>query len=255
MKWTLFLCVVWLAFKLRRHFAVKRGAQRIGDRMKVLQQTSSEYEPADPAQFPFLDLEWYELSAAALQDSGFRFIEDKANVGHNQRNPNATTFIRVLFSADGSTLAGLYHYKNRAVRPSSSAALSDARVADFETEMSDGHFIITSNASPRAKFDYGPRIHDQRFPISVPIDLHHVHAQRVAEYIAANSDAAPCALRTAEDGNAMSQRLQRVKGEHRQRMQVPITEAELKRFDDGRYPDTAAQLARAIEKSAPKQRS
>src|SRR6185295_7636409 len=103
-----------------------------------------------------------------------------------------------------------------------SSDLSDTRIADFVTEMSDGHFFITSNASPRAKFDYGPRIHDQRYPISVPIDLHHVHAQRIAEYIAANPGAVPCVLRTADDGNAMSQRLQRLKGEYRRGMQVPI---------------------------------
>lgn len=180
------------------------AAHRILDHLAAVYQPTHQYVPADPKDFRHLDLKWYDRTASAFEARGFRRfgdIEDKTitNAPNTVLRP---TFMRAMVSRDGTVTTAMYdpRLKGLVLRLLLWVfrKLPD-KVADFETECSDGSFIATSNASAAAHITLPPTIHVAWLPMSTdPLAVYAAHTARVQAHLAAHPGVTPVVIDSPE---------------------------------------------------------
>jgi hypothetical protein len=208
--------------------------------------------PADESQFDHLDLNGYRTFQAALESEGFLALGNVEilEVSQSPTTLIARTMIRCMISGDGTTYAGYYQVRPRIwrrlkllVRGLINLRLIAAPLnfitgmltrhcLEFETELNDGRFLITSNAEAAARIT-GPRsIESNIRPYSTPTAaLLQAHQRRLGELVA-ETNAKPLILRTYADVEGMQKRQNAQKIAHRATVQW-VTYAELERMSGG----------------------
>lgn len=233
-----------------RQDSVDRAATAIEHATESLKDTSREYARAHAEYYRNLDIAWYDRTAEALQSAGFKRFDDIEDVKHNQERPNTRSFIRVLLSLDGSTMASLFHYVDTS--PAARyASLNDVRVACLETEFSDGSFVATTNGPPEADFEYGPMIETRFVRTADVLRLRRAHDAHVREYRRVFAKLRPISLWTMDDILASQARLQKIKGEYRQGMGIPATEDELNNASQHRFREAARVVSEELRSRFP----
>ncbi len=170
-----------------------------------------EYRIAEPSEFPELDHEFYDRVRSWLEAQGFRFLGDRENVTLSRVAPDSRTFVRSLLSADGTIFGGAHHMKNRRAKN----LPADIRTVEFETELSDGTFVATSNSPARTL--PVPSIEIERLAAESPPDeLLRIHRERLAQVFEARPYLAATRLQTMDDVIAFQRRMQAVKAKHKQ---------------------------------------
>lgn len=180
------------------------AAQRILSHLAAVYQPTHEYVPADPKAFRHLDVRWYDRTAEVLEARGFRRfadLEDKTitNAPNTVLRP---TFLRAMVSRDGTVTGALYDPRLRGLVFRVLLWLLrklPGKVTDFETELSDGTFIATSNAMAASTIGLPPSIHAAWLPMQTqPLTVYATHTARVQAYLSAHPGVSPVIIESTE---------------------------------------------------------
>lgn len=248
------LCLACTGTRSVEQERVERAAAELDQAAnRTLKRTTVHFEIADATKFGHLDVPWYEAAAAQLERRGFRRLKDIVPVEHNRETPAAALFIRVLVSADGNTMAGLYHYWDRR-HALQYLPNNDVRVVDLESEFLDGHFVVTSNMPREAEFDLGPMIHRRILRANDATRLWDAHQNHLSGYRETHRNASIRTVMTLEDVVAAQQRLKRLEGTYRQEKGIPVTEDELNNATDNRFTEAARAVSEVLRSWFPESR-
>ena len=164
------------------------------------------------SDYPHLNLKFYRAGRTELERLGFRYLCDEENLtlrnapGH----PFKPAMHRTLLSGDGTITAVLCHEKPRLL---SGMLMFVWRIrwrpwVSFVTDLSDGHFLQTSNATQPAVLDIPPMVHVVFLP-KVPTisSLHAAHIERLQAYLAENPGVTPLSIESREAKQRSGNRL------------------------------------------------
>jgi hypothetical protein len=205
--WTVVaLLALWITF---RTFSPAAGAQRIREAKKKIYQTVAEPKIVQADSYSHLDLDFYRATSAALQSRGFRVLGD---IDPGQPIPMARPlFIRISASADGGVMASVYNYRARGLARLLTPTHRDVRTIDFESEFSDGTFVVTSNAYAARHLTPPPAISTAYLESDVALHaLLSRHLERIAEHVEGRNCRA-VQISSLEDALQSQDRLRQVK--------------------------------------------
>ena len=192
-------------------YVKRRVARVVGPMMAMIGQQSSlwaddqQHRPAVAADFAALDRDWYQATTAALVAVGYRHLGDVVNQTMAEA-AGRPTVLRVLASADGTTAAAVYHVR---------LPTGSDRVVEFDTELTDGTFVVTGNSADEDLITPTPAIRRHReLADTPPGELVRAHAANLA-----GRDVIP--VRTLADVLAAHARQYRLKAAHRKSVNAP----------------------------------
>jgi hypothetical protein len=181
------------------------AARQILNTMRGHYQAPVEVVSASEVDFAHLDLSAYASFRSWFESQSFRHMAD-LELPALSRNPNtffAATMIRTYLAADGTIGADYYQMKPRIYRvvrqliigllnlrwvDAPTWAIKTLRTrhcVDFETELDDGTFIVTSNAETAALLSSPPSVDSVFFQFNTaPLKLLEAHKQRVHSKLA-----------------------------------------------------------------------
>jgi hypothetical protein len=204
-------------------------------------ETKFEYAIVNAADFPHLDLAFYDQTQKFLEGHGFTWLGDKENVTI-RKSTGLSLFIRVMISQDKTIMAGIYHFKRKGL-----TGTKEARVLDLESWFNNGHFVTTSNAEQAGHFDSPPTIDACHLPNNTPQEqILQTHLNRFQAFISRHPGVQPYGLPTLEDTQNAQDELQRIKAEFRS--QAGLSKAELERISGGSSPAVDAVHAKLEER-------
>ncbi len=167
-----------------------------------------------------LDIDFYQRTTQALGWLGFRQLKDIVDVETEQAWLKCRAVIRTFLSRDGTTMAGVYHARFGGwVRLLAMVGLLPRKhqITDFETELSDGTFVTTSDASSAGKTSEFPGV--ARLFLSPGVstaDLWAAHTEHVGRELAGRQGGVMAVvMRTYEELGAAQDRLQLLKCAYR----------------------------------------
>jgi hypothetical protein len=189
------------------------AARKILDRQKALYSLEPHHHKVvDASAFPELDHEFYDRVRTTLEARGFRFLGDRENLTLTATFPNRRFFIRSMVSGDETILAGVHHIKTKA-----RGFAPNIRTIEFETELSSGAFLTTSNALEAARTLPVPNIHALKLPAETSIDeLLQAHTQKLAEIMERDKSVTATRIETMDDCIAFQHRMHAIKAKHKQ---------------------------------------
>jgi hypothetical protein len=228
---------------------IEKAARDIKERTQAIYVPRHEYRRVDAKDFRHLDLKFYDRVRDALTAQGCLCFGDFENVTLKGGVNDFRTFIRMLVSEDRTVSIGLFHPKPKfwvrcllwLLR------IKLGRIMDCETELSNGGYIVTSNATEAAKLNPPPGFDQSFLPLNTPHNtIYETHRQRLRAFLSANPDVRATALNTPEEALDMQHRMQNVKAAYRASVGY-ATEDELKRM--GADSEMAAQVKQAMTRS------
>lgn len=201
--------------------AIQQAASRILDIIENTYQSTHRYVSANPRDFSHLDLKWYDATARLLNGNGFRSladVEDKT-ITESPGTVLSAIMLRCMVSRDGTITSALYHPHLRSFWLRLMLRLTGKlpkHVTDFETELTDGSFVATSNAASAAKIATPPMLRAEFLAAGTPpLEVLQRHRQRVAEVLAANPNVTARVVRTHADMLASQHRQNALKAAYR----------------------------------------
>jgi hypothetical protein len=190
----------------------KAGAEMLGQ-TRAMYETLHDFRPATPADFEGLDRRYYEETAQDLAGRGFRHLGDLVDETIEETS-GITPPIRVLVSADGTTMVALYHL----IPPGTPDGAEPMLMCDVTTEFGDGVQLVTSNAEGADLMTPPPQIEKRQLPLRTPVpELLRAHASE-RETLAARrgpAGAAPVTVVTLDDAIQSERRQQALKNAFR----------------------------------------
>ena len=248
----LLLVIVSLFLVMRQKRVVRKAIKGIRPSLDAAYQKRHQYVEVDPTDFSFLDLRYYNETAALLEAEGFKCLGDFEDVTLTMAFPATRTFVRALVGADGSIRVGIYHFERKGLSSLLYRVVGahSAKVVDFESEFSDGRFLLTSNAALASSIAQPPDILGRYLPSSTPlIEMLNLHRQRVAEYQKAHPQVLLEKVFTLRQLFASQNRMMALKSRSRRSLRGGITEEEIRRIAGDEYQEEAELLLDEIKKS------
>jgi hypothetical protein len=227
---------------------IEKAAERIKEYQKRIYTPHHEYCQINPNDFRHLDLMWYDQTRDLLVARGCRCLGDFENVSLKGTWNDFRTFLRTLVTSDGGTSIGLYHPKPkwwlrvlfRLMR------IKLGKLIDCESELSDGTYIITTNAMEAANLQPPPGFDNEFFPHgTAPEIVYEAHVERLRDYLISHPEVEPTKARTQADVLDMQHRIQAAKAAYRQQVGYASV-GELQNL--GADPQTAAQIKEAMDR-------
>ena len=220
--------------------AIRRTARQVIATAKAAWGTPHEYRLVNYLQFTQCDLAWYDDRRRELEALGFTYLADFEDVTISRSlTTSQPTFMRVLTAAEGDVCACIYQVTSSVVTPESNGAaeIRETFCVEFETEFSDGTFLLTTPTREVDLTDEVPGIRRIRpaFEETVEERLRR-HREELAMYLGNHRDTQPIAVRTWDDLLAQMHRCQGLKIRHRETTGW-ISEEELRRFGVGQRPE------------------
>jgi hypothetical protein len=181
--------------------------------LETISQEKHDYGPASPRDFPHLDLTFYHRGGQELEQLGFLSLGDWENLTLSRASIGGrTTFIRLAVSRDGLVVTALYHAKPRLVLRLILSVLgrqTTFKVCDFETEYSDGSFLVTTNSNAASTLRIPQAMIVDNRPHSTAIaTLSGLHRQRMNAYTGLVPPIRPTTYGNADDVLASQHRQQ-----------------------------------------------
>lgn len=210
-----------------------------------------EYRSVQESEFPHLDLGYYRKFRLKFEAKGFRLIGDFEDLTLRETDGNMVypVMIRSMVSGDGSISLGLYHPKLRSLWIRLILFLMRKRigkVADFETEFSDGRFLATSNSATAGAMSSPPQILVHFCPTGTdPLEVYSLHQARIEEY-ASQTGASPIIIENELMMIDMQHRIEALKAAYRGEI-GGITREELDAISPG-TKETNDEVWREIER-------
>ena len=188
------------------------------------------------------------------KNKGFISLGDVEDVTLTRATPYLhRVFIRTLVSRDGTILAGIFDAKPKGFISLFSWLLGSRRekITEFETEFSNGCFILTTHAQASQQIALPLEIIPQYLPKKTPpLELLKYHKTRVAAYLKQYSDVQPIVIRSLEEGLESQHRAEALKSAHRQSQGGGVTLKEIKDIakDGNISQETATKLFSEMQK-------
>jgi len=223
---------------------IRELARSFYERRKAAHTTPPEWRDVSPAQFPHLDVSFYDRVSSELIVEGFRWLGDKENVALSRLLPDLQTFVRGFVGDDGSTSASVWH-----VRPLGRARVAsmirndrnEVRAVALSTEFEGRTFVLTSNVKGHDGGHDVPGIESQRLGQQAPASsLLKVHRIAVAQRISAGGIVVRA--RDAEDLLAGGLRMHELTAAHLARVGYFNEALETARWRDRLSPDSLRLL-------------
>ena len=242
------------------------AAQAVLDTMRALYSNPFTSVPAGEADFAHLNLPAYATARADFEARGFRFLGDLEilEVSNAPGSIHARTMLRSLVSPDGGTLATYFQTRPRLSRvlwrlligllnfrwidsPRWAVdALTAREYIDLESELSDGRFVVTTNAASAGQMGVPPTIDSVFLPVGTAADvLLREHERRLRVRLEQGSAPSVIALSTLEDVKQMQLRLQAQKNAYRASVQW-VSRAELRAMSSS--ADLADEVFAEVQK-------
>ena len=207
--------------------------------LEAIYQPEHEYVTVDENDFKHLDLGFYHKVTAGLKDLGFTYLSDEEDITLRNADKGPALFhpimIRALVSEDTTIMAGLYHPKMKWWVSALSLVMRQhpGKIVDFETELSNGMFITTTNAKIIEVLNQSERIISQCCAKRTSYqELLDVHQDRLTRYLLENSNVVPLKIENREEMVASQNRLQAIKSLYRGALGV-VTKEELHALSNG----------------------
>jgi len=222
-----------------------RAAEDILRHVQACYQPTHRYVSVNLRDFRHVDQRFYAETQRFLEKEGFAHLTDEED--ETLRDAPGSVLrrvpVRVMISREGHVSAGFYHPRAK-FWSSILLFLMRAklgRTIDFETEYSDGSFIVTSNAESAAAMHSPPMVHTEYFPVATKVDyLLERHRLKMKVYGEVNPDVRPCLIRSVEEMRASQNRLNAVKAAFREEI-GDVTLEELERAA-GKHVQIAAEI-------------
>jgi hypothetical protein len=180
---------------------------------KAMYDRIHEFRDATNEDFKDVDQGAYEQAARDFADAGFRSLGDVIDQTIAELGQTSPP-IRVMASADGTTLAALYHFKNPMMPQS--ANNESTLICDLTSEFDDGSFLVTSNTEGLDLMTPPPQIQRRQLPLETASDMQRArHETEKQKLLAAKSGATCIAVSTLGDALEMEKRQQAIKNAFR----------------------------------------
>src|SRR6266702_774448 len=127
--------------------AIEKTARDIKKLNEKIYVPRHEYRPIDARTFRHLDLNFYDQVRDVVVAQGCTWLGDVENVTLKGTPNDFRTFVRLLVSEDRTICIGLFHPRPKFwVRALIwILRVKIGRTTDFETELSNGGYLVTSN--------------------------------------------------------------------------------------------------------------
>lgn len=180
------------------------------ERRRVDENTIAEYR---------LDPGFYNTATAALQALRFSKVADYVDCHLEKSAPWMRSVLRAFLSSDGTVMGAVYNVRLLSwyrVVQLIGVISRDMRTTEFETELSDGSFVSTSNATDAGKTSEFPGLSRKFFSKStLPSELYANHREHIREIIFERPGVTLLVLRSFEDLCAAQDRQNQLKSRHR----------------------------------------
>jgi hypothetical protein len=221
---------VWALISLFSRHLARRNAETTHADARTLYSTAHEYRTCHPSEFPSADVAYYDRVERELGTLGFRKIGDHEDMTVSRVYPQMRTFVRALVSADGTTVASIYHIRMRGwMRVLSLFRIipTHIRTTDFESELVAGTLVCTANSQGGDLSSDVPGIHRQSLPVHLgPAEVWAQHRRCMAELVTSHGPPKTM-LRTEADCLALQHRIQAAKN----RSKADMGYVDLAQFD------------------------
>ena len=237
------LAAAYIALRAWRRRLIRRAATNILRNAKILYSGAHEYREVSLDEFPHLDAAHYDAGRQALEADGFTWLADVEDVtvtaAGGAMMPAA---MRMMAGDEGAVIAAIYHARAR-------CAEASYRIADFETPLEDGTFMITSNAALAGKLASPPEVHAEFHADDTPLaTLLARHRERLAEHARTHAGVAALPTSTLAEALQHQERLDAIKVRFRTARPGLISAEELQRLappgTESIAPKVAAQLVK-----------
>jgi hypothetical protein len=199
----------------------ENAAKEILANLEATYQPSHHYVTVQAKAFSHLDLRFYDQAARALGAKGFRTVADveDTTITSAPNNVLMPVLIRALLSRDGTVMAALYHPRLKSLLLRVLFWIlrrSPGKVADMETECSDGSFVATTNAMGAAAMELPALISGEFLPNDTPVlEVLARHTARVAAHLAARPGVSARVITSHAELIASQNRMNAIKSAHR----------------------------------------
>ncbi|MDR2706730.1 MAG: hypothetical protein LBC02_13195 [Planctomycetaceae bacterium] len=194
----------WIWDFLLKRFIKASAKEQLEKEWKLY---SSDYEtaPADPFEFMWLDLDYYDTKQRELESLGFQKVHDIELLPQTRAFPETRTFSRSFINIEQDIGADIIQI--RMVKPKNMLERSvDVRMIIFATEFSDGTFLETHNTKGVNPITEVEGIVLQMFEPNTPLeDLLDAHEEKI-ETICETKNVEVILHRTVQELSAAGER-------------------------------------------------
>jgi len=209
----------------------EESAQTLLEQQKKLYGGSHEFRRVGPEAFEGLDTEFYESNRTRLEKLGFHYVADVEDVTVANTWPRHQSVLRVMLGDGGAVTGTIFHLRLFGVaRGLQFIGVLPRKLltVEFETELSDGSFVCTSNTLKSDTTAPFPRISKLRLPAATPPEqLLDQHREHLRTALATAPGVRPLAFYSLEDVLESQNRQQMIKSAHKARIGY-LDENELK---------------------------
>jgi hypothetical protein len=187
-----------------------------------------EFRPATDEDFEDVDRNAYETTTREFIDAGFRHLGDIVDQTVQELGQTSPP-MRILASADGSTVAAVYHFNHPNVPQRSDGPAT--LICDLTSEFDDGTFLVTANTEELDETTAPPKIQRRQLPLESGLEMHRArHETEKQKLLAAKTGAKCVSISTLNDAIEMAKRVQAVKNAFRKDIGY-IDPAEVRRIE------------------------
>ncbi len=225
----------------------KAGADMVAGN-KALYGQIHDFRNARDEDFAAVDRKFYEDAQQRFADLGFRHLGDIVDQTIEQTN-GLSSVVLVMSSTDGSTTAGVYHFKPPKMPRGFEG--KDLVMVDLSTEFSDGTFLLTSNTKGLDLTTTPTGLHKIQHELTTPIEqlasAHETEKQKLLAAKQGGRGATVVTINTLGDAMESEKRQQAVKNAFRKQIGY-VDPEEVRRVasrvdESGVTGDAAAQAA------------
>lgn len=203
--------------------AYESAAGQILAQIRATYVPTHNYIEVSPAEFRHLNLRFYERTLSSLAKAGFRHLADFEDTTLTSVPGSILPriMIRSMLSSDGTIMAAAYDPKVKLIWRILLVLLRKKLkpVIDFETEYSDGTYVVTSNGEMASSIKIPPMVIAEYLPAGTPVrDVLARHMQCLEAVEAVNPSAVRRSFSTREDVVLAQNRMNAIKAAYREEL-------------------------------------
>ncbi len=239
--------IFWLV-KVATQVQIRQLAERLLPELKRVLLQSGRLEEVSEVDYPALDHAFYRERTEFLTGLGFLALGDITLSHLEELKPPVHTFMRVLTGNSDTVLATIYHVQvDQDDAPGVDPAELDQRATDFETELDDGRFVLTTSFSPKYSFVEHEKMLTEHHPEATTIKaLLQRHMARLQNLLRDNPRVAAKRISRLHEVEDAQERLMDLKREAWDRMDEKALQKILLTMFRGRHRSLARRLAKQL---------
>ena len=182
-------------------------AHNILDSIRLNVNRAPNYNEVKGEQCPSMRAKFYQDVTERLLKLGFHYTADLQDPAIAKSAINSPAFFRVMSFFDDGIVAGFYHIKPKLTWPFHASR----KVIEFETELSDGHIIISTTAEDETEFPLPGNISRYVHPPAIPVEgLLYKHRSKIRRYQTHHPETGIVKIRSKKEFIALRQRRQKM---------------------------------------------